>query len=490
MSLKCIGLGVFAALLAGGTVAYAQSPTVPVPLAQCPLSESNVTANLTSHYQSGNWANFQKYAIGVVLRAQGECTTPESDASTALKVIKAIDPAADYVVMAWVAKNQFAENTLYSAILHATGTEPYTTTLPGVGAGGPRLFQVFISSSELDAMPAVYVSVRENNPLVTQLPTVVEAIVNPLFAALSLQQGDLRNKAVARAEAREKENKATPAFFATFSRVNLPFQRAAVVVEMRASIVPLATAIGTAATNLAASLKFSEAPYAPCAQSLADRLARVMASKQAECVKKPDSCGALVADDFKLAHDTSVGECRKDGDEAKSDRAALAKVDETFRKLVTGLAAKEVPAKLTLKNVPLQRYSFGLLAAYLPWAGTKGIRVKMDDGKIVADPLKRQISMAVLNGAFQPYDPTRFSPSNQERHRWFVGAVITPDIGVGGGYSFLIVRGLAANIGGALIAVTSPAEGETVDSVPKNPKDPFQPTVAGGLFVGASYNFK
>jgi hypothetical protein len=328
--------------------------------------------------------------------------------------------------------------------------------------------------------------VRENNPPADQLPAVAEAIVNPLFAALAALQGDLRRERLALAEVRQ----AAYPFWATFSTVNLPFRRSAVAVELKASILPSAAGFTSAATNLAEALKFREAPFSPCAQSLADSLARILELRRATCVADPDRCGQTVADDFALAYRTAAEGCRTVPEEAKIDRAALNAVDEAFRKFVSSLAPKEVAGKLALKNVPPQRYSFGLMTGYLAWAGTKRERAAIDDGVIVADPLGRQISMVVLNGAFKPYDSTRFSPGLWERNRWFVGVVVKPDIGVSAGLSFLIVRGLAANVGGALMAAPSPASGESIDAKPVNPKDPLTPTAAGGLFFGASYNFK
>jgi hypothetical protein len=475
----------FGALLTFQPAARAQTPTVPVPLAQCPVALPDATVNLTKYYQSGDWAAFQKYAATVVTIAQTTCPQDQAETPETLSMVKGINLAFDYVLLAWVAKNQFAETTLYSAIVHP-GVEPYATTLPGAGPGGPRLFQVFVSPLELDTLAAVYLSVRENNPLVAQLPAVAEAIVNPLFASLQALQGDLRAGKIKKARSRAAAT--VPPFWATISTVTLPFTRAAVAAELRASTFSSSVSIERSARNLAASLKFTQAPFSPCAQTLADRLQQILANRKEECAEKPEECGEMVAADFRMAYESA--QCRTPEAEAKVDRAALNAVDEAFRKLVAGLDSKDVNAKLSLKNVPLARFSFGVMTGYLAWAGTKSARAKIDDGTIVADPLNRQIAMVVVNGGFKAYDSTRFSPGTWERHRWFAGVVITPDIGVGGGYSMLIVRGLAVNVGVAIVASPSPAEGESFDAAPVNPKDPLRPTAAGGLFFGASYNFK
>ena len=48
-----------------------------------------------------------------------------------------------------------------------------------------------------------------------------------------------------------------------------------------------------------------------------------------------------------------------------------------------------------------------------------------------------------------------------ERIRLFVGFVLTPEFGVGGGMSFEVLRGLAVSVGGAMLIVDA-LEGDMV----------------------------
>lgn len=462
--------------------AAAQTPTVPPRLGQCPLDTPGAIGQLTSLYQGGKWEDFHTFATRVLGAAQTMCSADQTTGQEALATIRSIDPAVDYVLLAWVAKNQFAEPTLFTAIVH-TGAAPYTASLPGVGLDGARLFQIFLAPLQADALAAVYVSVRERNPLEAQMPAVIEAIVNPLFAALAQQQGDLRARAAALGVTPR-----THSFWITVSSVPLPFRRAGVAAELRASVNLSSDAFGTSARTLAESLKFSEVPHSTCATTLADDLARILESKKA-CADQPTGCVVAVRDDFRTSFNARRDECRKEGEYAKLDSLALDKVDQAFRKLVAGQDAKEVTTKLSLRNVPLERYSFGVLAGYTAWGRTKSPRAEVEDGEVVAAPLKRSLAMVIVNIASRRYDSTLFSPSAAERYRWFAGVVVSPDIGVGGGFSTLLVRGVGLNVG-AFVVASPTATSDEIGRAPSNLKDPLGSTVGGGVFVGASYNFK
>jgi hypothetical protein len=74
--------------------------------------------------------------------------------------------------------------------------------------------------------------------------------------------------------------------------------------------------------------------------------------------------------------------------------------------------------------------------------------------------------------------------------RAFIGAVLTPDFGISGGFSWLPVRGFALNGGIALLFPKTLAEGNVIGQEPNNTKDPFGLGTATAVFVGAAYNFK
>jgi hypothetical protein len=118
-------------------------------------------------------------------------------------------------------------------------------------------------------------------------------------------------------------------------------------------------------------------------------------------------------------------------------------------------------------------------------------RVKLnDDGNVVADPLSRQINLVVVNIGFRPYNADAFHPTPAERFQWFVGAVVTPDFGVGAGVSAHLVRGLSVNFGGAVMGVRGLRDGDMLGAAPKHPENAFRLTRAQVVFVGVGYNFK
>ena len=119
-------------------------------------------------------------------------------------------------------------------------------------------------------------------------------------------------------------------------------------------------------------------------------------------------------------------------------------------------------------------------------------RIEIDDNKVVEDPLSRSMTMVTLNIAFSPYDADSPKLTAQERVRYFIGAILTPEFGVGTGISVGLMRGLAMNVGvgGVLVSVA----GKDLDvgsAVPPNsPDDPDGLGLKGVVFAGLSYNFK
>ena len=88
--------------------------------------------------------------------------------------------------------------------------------------------------------------------------------------------------------------------------------------------------------------------------------------------------------------------------------------------------------------------------------GVVMVRVKVgNDGKLVADPLARQMTLVVVNFAPKGYDPEHRPMSVAERVRRFAGVVATPDFGIGGGVSVGIWRGVGVNLGAAVLFVPS-----------------------------------
>jgi hypothetical protein len=170
----------------------------------------------------------------------------------------------------------------------------------------------------------------------------------------------------------------------------------------------------------------------------------------------------------------------------------LLAVDAAYRAYLTGLSAAKVKGAFDFKNSPKQLLSFGAMTAFaISGRVPNATRVKLnDDGNLTADPLGRQLNLVVVNVGFRPYNADAFHPTPAERFQWFVGAVVTPDFGVAAGVTAHLVRGLSANIGGAVLGVHGLREGDVLGAAPVDPDSVFRLARAQVLFVGIGYSFK
>lgn len=486
----------FAAMLSGAAMVVAwshpasgQTPTVPVaigkrcevaPLTRPDPSEpaksvpTKPTLALTRSFQSGDWAAFRKDVIEIrgLINANAECFKPASEDPPHDTIGK-----DDYMVVSWVGTTALGDAALLSAVVHAARNEGYVSRLPGLTAGkSPKLYQVFISDDRQDVMASVFMSTREQNPLLKQIPEVAEKILDPMLGLLSATLGT-EPPSLTR----------TPnGGWATMSEVRLPYERAAVKVEMRAQLAPLA-GLKSASTKLKSTLTLIDVRYSKEGKALAGELDTIMQNKAADCVAAtgPNACLQLVDPDFTARYDARCG-----GNCSGDLEKALQTVDGKFRALAAAGVREKLDAKAELRNVPLTRYSFGLMTGFSFWRKSSDPRVEVDDGVLEHDPLDRTITMVTFNGAFTPYDADAFSITRAERHRWFVGAVITPSFGAGVGYTWLPTRGLGINVGYAVLGISVADGGKQIGEKPADSADPFKLGVTGAAFVGGSYNFK
>ena len=484
------------------SLAQAQTPAVPSVLGlPCPLTQPTVevpnpsdptkkvtlkpTAALTAAFQSGDWVLLKKHVATIrQVFEKGGCG--KNPAPT----------AADYFVVAWVGETALGETALLTAVVHDGSGEPYVSRLPGLSRGTqPRLFQVFVSDGGADVLASVYMSTREEDPLMKQIPDVAAKILDPLLGLMSANLGTERRRK-ATVEAKSRGTTPPPPGWATLAIVDLPFARATVKVDMKAGLAPTEAALIKAAGNLRSRLELIDVPYSAGAKALAGELATIVATSAKPCAD-PDaakSCIATVDPLFRQKYDGTCTVCASGNctatcseEEAKARRL----VDTKFRELAAGVTSRELAGATELRNIPLTRHSFGLMTGMTVGRWSNEPAVKIDDaGNYAYDPLARLLTMVTFNSAFSPYDADAFEITKPERHRWFVGAAITPTFGVGVGYSYLPIRGLGINIGYTVLGTNTAADGKKVGEAPSEVNDPFKLGVTGAVFFGLSYNFK
>ncbi len=466
--------------------AAAQTPAVARPLGQCPVADAALIPALAGAFEAGDAPRF-RIASASVVDAARRCP-PVDPADRA--ALESIDLRSDTLVLAWPASPAWPASTSSStgdAVLHAAvlrrGAGLYNRSLGGVGADGRgRLFQIFLAASAGDRLTGVYVSERERGPMEARLPAFAAAIAAPLLAAVSAAQGTI---------AGVREAAEVPPAWLSVARVDLPFRRASVQMELQARVAPTAAVIAQRAETLRRRMVFVEAPHVACAAELADALADAIREIPAVCAGDPGGCAEAAVDRFATLYDRQETACRgTTAADTTRNRQALQRVDAAFRGLALGLEPAVVTASARLGNAPQERFSLGVATAYLVAARSRSPRATLSRGVIVADPPVRQASLVLVNGAFRTYDAARPAPGWSERLRWFAGAVVAPDIGAAAGLSLLVVRGLAVNVGGAALAIRTPAPGETLGQPPLRPARPFSPATIRSALIGVSFNFK
>jgi hypothetical protein len=443
---------------------------------------------LTAAYLT-SWEEFSKVAEELLNAARKNPNEPYEPGKRCDKT--AYGNTSEYVELVWVSGDAFGEKALFSALIHAPALPAYATTLPGVLS----IRQVFVAQSPTHELATLYTSTQQKNPLLDQIPAVAEAAITPFLALASQARGTID----ARVRATGGQQPGKGDVWATVATVTFPFERAVIDFKGVAITEPSADAIEKQASALAERLKANDARYSKCGRALADAILKEAKLKSALCSANTASsakrsCIAEMDGPLATAYETERSKCTTGTPPPsvpESDLEALQQVDGEFRKFFTDLKPKEITAQVKLKNLPMEHYSFGVVSALVVWGGVNKTRVKInDDGNLVSDPLPRQLNMVVLNRSFKAFDSESLTITKEERTRWFVGAVVTPNFGIGGGVSVLAVRGLALNVGAAAIGVPALKKGDTLGQAPTSANDQFGLGIAGSLFVGASYNFK
>jgi hypothetical protein len=471
--------------------ASAQTPTLPVRIAgPCALpavmrsdpdqAEKAMapvapTAALTRSFQSGQWIQF-KADVDEILQRLGERAdlTPECTAAR---------PDADFLLVTWVGATPLGEPALLTAVVGAGRREPYAWRLPGVVGAKGRFYQVFVSDEKADALAAGFLSTPVENPLLAQVPDVADTVLGPMLSLLSANMSrELRGKPPA-AKAHGEESPPPAAGWVTVSRVDLPHERATVKVQMKVALAPTAGGLTNASVRLRDKLSMVDVRYSRRARDFAAALHAIVEENAGACVAPGASCLSVLDPEFSSKYDTTCP-CPDE------DRKAVQLVDGRFRALAADVEGQALTAKAEIKNVPLERHSFGLMAGFSFLRTSSGPAATVDDGAYAHDPVDRQLVMVTFNTAFRAYDSHAFRMTRPERHRWFLGAVIAPAFGVGAGYSWLPTRRLGISVGYAALGISTPAGGKAIGEAPGDDDDPFEFGWAGTAFLGTGYTFK
>ena len=366
-------------------------------------------------------------------------------------------------------------------------TTPETTTA-GLDVSTLGLVQVFLAATPGTSLASVLTSTRVDDPLQGQIPAVTAAILPGLVGAIDkFAPTSPRMPVAPPPELAAAKEIRTPSFWASAGTIVLPHKRATVAIRDRAAVPASCVPTMTSLYEFEEQLRLTDARESePALRHLARFSAAVGAAFSTTC-EVGKTCAPSLEIPLNANLRTALADAR-----TTPDREAVLAVDEALRKWLAGVTPTEVTGEFTLKNMPYQRYSFGLFAGAIVTDFGGSTRIKIDDNIVVEDPLSRSMTMVTLNIAFSPYDADSPKLTPQERGRYFIGAILTPEFGVGTGFSVALMRGVAVNVGVGGVLVSVPGKDLDVGSaVPANsPDDPDGLGLKGVVFAGLSYNFK
>jgi hypothetical protein len=454
-------------LLAGVSRGWAQVATVATPVTgtfptTIPVSDLEA---LTADYNSGQWTALQersKAILGTIANGKPE-------------VKAALDLRRHYIAITWVGRDPSDKTMLMRFVAHDPAPDLYLVDLPGIDDA----YEVVLTRTASGGATSVYISTREQDPVVTALPQFIQALATPLFATI----GEVGGAAFARDE--------IATLYATVKHVGLPFRRAAVNLKSSARDPWFDSARFTKGlTDLAARVRFDEVPYSRCGREYVDTLQTTLSSsagckREAAAVSCQNALEKTLADAYQAALVSCAG-----GKPSSDDVTAIKAVDKQFRDYVRSSLTNNAELEQTFKNVPPTRFAFGAGTAVMVTAHLSEPRVKLDDsGVLVADPLTRVVTMAFVNWSPWGYRADAPSMTRHERVRVQFGAVLTPDFGAMTGLNVLLARGIGIT-GGVAVLFAKGARQEEIGSKPADSKDPFRLSLVTAPFVGITYNYK
>lgn len=481
------------------------------------LAKRTFTADLqklSETYVGGDWNKTGDLASDLIARVNEACTPPATGDETPDQTTgrttsgpkkPPIDITRDYVHLVWVGRvPAAADDSVFSMLVHEPALPPYSRVLPGLKGGkAPRLFEVFVSDNPNAELSSHYVSKPLPDPLLDQVPQVVEKFLGPMFTLfdrLDPFSNQMLNTFMV----------TTPPVEVRFvaRTVDLPEARAGVEIALRVTEPVTGRTLLDGTGKLAGELGAQGLADGDLQQVMVDAIAAIP-----EAVKNTPACrtkggSAQACKDALHAAVTGPILGARAKFPADPGRRDLDRLEAALRAFVDGLKPAVIAGKASLDNSPLTHFTFGLLTSYAVGVSGKDLRANVTDGKVVNAPLPQVLNMVVLNIDAMGYQ------SKSER-RWlpdaflqpFVGVVFSPDLGVSAGLSFRVLSNLGVNMGYAQLFITRPENGldfgavldEKVTDANGNEtfrysedlrRDPLQRGQLHAFFVGVSYNFK
>jgi hypothetical protein len=371
----------------------------------------------------------------------------------------------------------------------STGAQLGTATLPGV----KKLYDVFLTNDEDATAGTTYTYTEVENPLHAQFLAAAK-LVDFGAIAESLRIARARHAADPGAVPEDVAPPPAVAYFA-LTEITIPVSRANLTAKTATDSGDIAQSkIHEASDDALNDAEIRHALVSRCAVAIARAAARAVDDSIDESSAATlDDRDNLKANVRKAIRDTQGGGVC-DAEVARAVPAtaslrfdAIRAVQDVFVGIAEGPDGKRMENETVYANAPLNRLSLGVIAAGI-FNATGDARVKMDDGKVVADPLSGAMSVATLYIHPQPFLSNTVEPSVAERLRFLVGYVATSEPGLAVGTGVLLFRGLTFNAGYAAMLVDERASGVELGKEP-TVDNPFKRGVGRTFFAGFGYAF-
>ena len=493
MTLSVRTMIVAAALALGVHSSYAQVPSkVTPPVAACKdLGTQIDVAALADTAAKGAW---------------GSLSTELASLRADLDAAGCLSSSDERLIVVFPGKDGLGERMLYSIVFPSD--EAFASVLPGlsgIDADVPQLFEVFLSDRPRSSLSSNYVATKQDDPSVAQAISALSSNTSTLLTLAGTITGApvkiVALDSVASIAAAKKPTvagaqpmamppppaaPAAPAApppphksFVSVARVDLSTPRSKVEVARKASIPPTRDEIVDSIKKMIADIRLREARDSAAALAYAS----FVETNAENELKKCEAAQLMSADPVDCRPFLANLAAAQFATVPQNDREAVADTNKRIRNFIADLASTKIEQKASLTNEPKKRTNISALTGFIALASSRQ-RVKADGGRIVGDPLPRVLTAVGADIAFRAYQPS--IPDTAKGPGAFIGATLTPNLGIAAAFTWRIVNGLSLNLGGAVLAVPT----GVLDAPAPTGGKPFATAGMGVAFGGLVFNIR
>lgn len=443
-----------------------------------PKDRPNPLEFLPKHYKDGKWSVLQTQTGNLLEQMKNAKNLPLG-----------INANKNFYSIVMVTDAAFDKETIVRYLYHDPPGEPFNRTLPGIEWDKDRgqLFQIVITDGSYQLGSAYEfekeIDVQRQKELTAFVTTLIKTF--PLHVDLDKVTEGFRTFAA------KTKSKCSHEEFPVYAMVH-----AVTLVKERGTLLIGDTAVSVPNDETEKIFKQKADLIALKYKSWSTHVATVSDMVSLDVILKLKKClneGQGIADwscwgqTRKTARESAERYLRANPNLAKRDMEAILIVEKELLNAIPD-GSDKIEKSSSYKNVPKRHISFGLLSAATFGESKDPIRVKVDENKVVQDPLPTALTMAIVNIHPSAYDAQNEKISWSERLRFFAGATLSPEFGIGFGGGVALFRGVSLNLGYAFMLIDTEGDQKIGQEVLAD-EDPLGSGTAGAWFFGGSYSF-